>query len=97
MLPDSATIDQSRSLIAAQSLHGKPRRADRACVPGDRRGLQVAIARFGLAFLAASPRFSIAALRSFGIAAFTASINDGSVASASAAIAMSTDWKRWKS
>ena len=39
------------------------------------------------AFFAASPRFSIAALRSFGIAAFTASISDGSVASASAAIA----------
>ena len=50
-----------------------------------------------LAFLAASPRFSIAALRSFGIAAFTASISAGSVASASAGIDTSTDWKRWKS
>ena len=49
------------------------------------------------AFLAASPRFSIAALRSFGIADFTASISAGSVASASAAIDTSTDWKRWKS
>ena len=50
-----------------------------------------------LAFFAASPRLSIAALRSFGIAAFTASISAGSVVSASAAIDMSTDWKRWKS
>ena len=38
------------------------------------------------AFLAASPRLSMAALRSLGIAAFTASISAGSVASASAAI-----------
>ena len=49
------------------------------------------------AFLAASPRFSIAALRSFGIADFTASISAGSVDSASAGMDTSTDWKRWKS
>ena len=41
--------------------------------------------------MAASPRFSIAALRSLGIAAFTASISAGSVASASAGIETSTD------
>jgi len=50
-----------------------------------------------LALREASPRFSIAALRLAGIAAFTASISAGSVDSASAAICTSTTWKRWKS
>jgi hypothetical protein len=39
----------------------------------------------------------MADLRSAGIAIFTASISAGNVASASAAIATSTGWKRWKS
>ena len=46
------------------------------------------------AFLRSLPRFSIAALRSFGIAAFTASISAGRVASASPGIDTSMLWKR---
>ena len=49
------------------------------------------------AFFADSPRFSIAASLSFGIARLTSSISAGNVASASAAMATSTAWKRWKS
>jgi hypothetical protein len=40
---------------------------------------------------------SIAASALAGIAAFTASINAGKVASASAAMPTSVTWKRWKS
>ena len=49
------------------------------------------------AFLAAWPRCSIAAFFEPGIAAFTASMSAGSVASASPAIGTSMTWKRWKS
>src|SRR5689334_21461158 len=96
-LPDWATSDQSRSLIWPQiSMQS------RAVLIGPASQAIVAALRLrsrasALAFFAASPRFSIAALRSLGIADFTASICDGSVDSASAAIEISTDWKRWKS
>ena len=78
-------------------LHHQPRGADRACVPGDRGELLGALAALVPSLLVASPRLSMAALRSDVIADFTASINDGSVASTSPAISTSTLWKRWKS
>ena len=49
------------------------------------------------AFFAASPRCAIELRFAAGIAALTASISAGSVASASAAIWTSITWKRWKS
>src|ERR1700736_4777814 len=85
-IPEEDTSDQSRSLISAQIsiamravLIGLASHANAAfCL---RRSLASAKAS-----LAASRGFSIAALRSLGIAVFTASISAGSVASDSAAI-----------
>src|SRR5262249_6235978 len=83
---ETNSSDQSRSFMCAQIsidmravLIGLASQASAAaCLVRSRASAN--------AFLAASPRFSMAALRSAGIAAFTASISTGSVASASAAI-----------
>src|SRR6476659_5735782 len=88
--PEDATRDQSRSLISAQISMLR-----RAVLIGLASQASAAASRVralfsAKAFFAVSPRFSIAARRSLGIAAFTASIKAGNVASASPAIGTST-------
>src|SRR5205807_9339801 len=94
--PDTDTNDQSRSFMCAQisidiravEIGLASQASAAACLVRSRPSAN--------AFLAASLRFSIAALRSLAIAALTASIKAGSVASASAGIDTPTDWQPWK-